>query len=112
MKKALHPLTHPAASPARLHEPPETEIQKTAYYLWQQKGCPDGCDLDIWLEARELLRHHAAVPAATAAAPARVMAPKPTVQIHFPGPHSTAPFPPAGPGPASTHLDFRHALTP
>lgn len=111
MKKAQHPLNHPAATPAGPHEPPEDEIQKAAYYLWQQKGCPAGCDLDTWLEARELLRHHVPLPAAPPAGPARTKAPKPAVQIHFPGPHSTAPFPPAGQGPASTHLDFRHALT-
>ncbi len=106
-------------------EPTEAEIQKAAYYLWQEKGCPDRNDLDNWLEARELLRHRAPLdsgappgthsvqersgsPARGAARPATVQVPA----IHFPVPHSTAPFPPAGPVAASAHLDFRHSSPP
>jgi len=33
-------------------------VQKEAYYLWQERGCPIGTDLDLWLEAEERLRHH------------------------------------------------------
>lgn len=91
--------------PSRAHpEPTEAEIQKAAYYLWQEKGCPDGNDLDTWLEAKELLRHRA--PGATR--PGTVKAPA----IHFPTPHSTEPFPPASAVRASAHLDFRHTSPP
>ena len=41
-------------------EPSEAEIQKCAYFLWKEEGSPSGRDLDIWLRARELVRHHAA----------------------------------------------------
>ncbi len=42
-------------------EPTEADIQKCAYYLWQEEGCPVGKDLDIWLSAKELVRHHVAL---------------------------------------------------
>jgi Protein of unknown function (DUF2934) len=38
-------------------EPAESEIQKEAYFLWLEKGRPPGLDLEIWHEAKELLRH-------------------------------------------------------
>lgn len=41
-------------------EPAEADIQKCAYFLWIEEGRPDGQDLDIWLTAKELLRHRAA----------------------------------------------------
>jgi hypothetical protein len=42
----------------RLFEPAEDEIQKYAYFLWQEEGRPAGRDLEIWLIAKELARHH------------------------------------------------------
>jgi hypothetical protein len=39
-------------------EPTEADIQKCAYFLWKEEGSPAGRDLDIWLRARELVRHH------------------------------------------------------
>jgi Protein of unknown function (DUF2934) len=41
-------------------EPPEDQIRKCAYTLWQEAGHPAGRDLDIWLAAKELVRHQAA----------------------------------------------------
>ena len=38
-------------------EPDEMEIQRAAYHLWLEEGCPAGHELDHWLAARELLRH-------------------------------------------------------
>ena len=38
--------------------PTEAEIQKVAYRLWLEAGSPAGRDLDHWLAAKELLRHH------------------------------------------------------
>ena len=43
-------------------EPAEHEIQKCAYFLWQEEGRPAGRDLNIWLTAKELVRHHVAGP--------------------------------------------------
>jgi len=39
-------------------EPTEAEIQHTAYLLWLESGKAEGRELDNWLAARELLRHH------------------------------------------------------
>ncbi|MDI1336581.1 MAG: DUF2934 domain-containing protein [Lacunisphaera sp.] len=41
-------------------EPAEADIQRCAYLLWQEEGCPEGQDLNIWLTAKELLRHRRA----------------------------------------------------
>ena len=41
-----------------LPEPTEAEIQHQAYLLWVEGGCRPGRELDDWLAARELLRHH------------------------------------------------------
>lgn len=43
-------------------EPSEGDIQKAAYFLWQERGRPEGRDVETWLEAREKLRHRAAPP--------------------------------------------------
>jgi hypothetical protein len=56
----IHATTHrPHTLPA---EPSDEEIQKCAYFLWKEEGSPVGRDLDIWLKARELVRHHVAEP--------------------------------------------------
>lgn len=91
------------ARPGAHPEPTEAEIQKIAYCLWLEKGCPDGNDLDNWLEAKELIRHR------TSARPGTVQTP---AAIHFPGPHGTASLVTTGPGGASAHLDFRHSVNP
>lgn len=38
-------------------EPTEEAIQHRAYLLWKEEGSPSGRDLDIWLRAKELVRH-------------------------------------------------------
>jgi hypothetical protein len=45
--------THPP-----LPDPAEAEIQHAAYLLWIEEGRPEGRDLEHWLSAKELLRHH------------------------------------------------------
>lgn len=50
MRSYFPPSHHP-------FEPDEADIQKCAYFLWFEKGRPVGRDLDIWLEAKERLRH-------------------------------------------------------
>ena len=45
---------HPAPPP---FVPREEDIQKCAYFLWQEEGCPPDRDLDFWLRAKERLRH-------------------------------------------------------
>jgi hypothetical protein len=38
-------------------EIPEHAIQHCAYFLWEELGRPQGRDLEIWLAAKERLRH-------------------------------------------------------
>ena len=48
--KTLRPKT---AAPAPLtHE----QIAALAHEIWQERGCPEGSDIDIWLEAERQLR--------------------------------------------------------
>jgi len=51
--------TLPSAPPFGIRE---EDIQKCAYTLWQEEGCPSGRDLELWLAAKELVRHRVAVP--------------------------------------------------
>jgi hypothetical protein len=39
-----------------MNTPTHDEIARQAYELWQNRGCPDGCDAEIWLEAERQLR--------------------------------------------------------
>lgn len=43
-------------------EPTELEIQKAAYFLWLELGCPPGRDQETWFAAKEKLRHRRVVP--------------------------------------------------
>ena len=38
-------------------EPTEAEIQHAAYMLWVEEGRPEGCDLEHWHAAKEMLCH-------------------------------------------------------
>lgn len=53
MNRSRHPHLPP-------FEPAEADIQRCAYFLWREEGCPSGCDLDIWFAAKELLRRRKA----------------------------------------------------
>jgi len=50
MKRQLTPRQQP-------FESFEEDIQKCVYFLWQEEGRPSGRDLDLWLSAKELVRH-------------------------------------------------------
>ena len=38
-----------------MKQPTHDEISRQAYELWQNRGCPDGRDLELWLEAERQL---------------------------------------------------------
>lgn len=38
-----------------MNKPTYDEIARHARELWQDRGCPAGCDLEIWLEAERQL---------------------------------------------------------
>ena len=40
-----------------LPPPTREQIAALAYAIWQDRGCPVGNDLDIWLEAERQLKH-------------------------------------------------------
>ena len=54
--------------------PDETEIQHTAYHLWNQNGRPEGRDAEFWFAAIEYLKHHHASVPETIPAPTRARA--------------------------------------
>jgi hypothetical protein len=39
-----------------MNTPTHDTRARHAYELWQDRGCPDGCDTEIWLEAEQQLR--------------------------------------------------------
>lgn len=39
-----------------MNTPAHDAIARHAYELWQNRGCPDGRDTEIWLEAEQQLR--------------------------------------------------------
>jgi hypothetical protein len=41
----------------------EADIARRARVIWASRGCPEGCDVEIWLEAERELRAAAAAPA-------------------------------------------------
>jgi len=53
MISRIHPL-HPL-------EPAEKDIQRAAYFLWEEAGRPEGRDQEFWFAARERLRHTAPI---------------------------------------------------
>lgn len=58
---ARHTTAHMRITEQLVHpEPSETDVQKAAYYLWLERGRPEGCDLEVWLAAKERLRHRPA----------------------------------------------------
>ena len=36
--------------------PTHDDIARQAHHLWEERGCPDGCDTDIWLEAERRMK--------------------------------------------------------
>ncbi len=35
---------------------PDEEVRQLAYKLWQEAGCPNGSDVQHWLQAQEIWR--------------------------------------------------------
>jgi hypothetical protein len=57
MKITRLPVPAPSAPEVRAtfsHE----EIARRAEALWREKGCPPGCDAEIWLEAERRMGEH------------------------------------------------------
>jgi hypothetical protein len=44
---------------------PNTSVEKRAYEIWEQEGCPHGLDLDHWLRAEAELSSAPAKPGAS-----------------------------------------------
>lgn len=62
----MNSLKHPAPSHFEISD---EEIQHAAYLLWQAEGRPAGRDLDLWLRAKEQLRHRENPPVPVATLP-------------------------------------------
>jgi hypothetical protein len=43
-------------TPPRESEPPEERIRERAYFLWIERGCPQGEDLEHWFMAKQQLQ--------------------------------------------------------
>lgn len=52
----MKPRTHHPAQPP-VFEPTDQQIQHTAYLMWDAAGKPAGRDLEIWLAAKERVKH-------------------------------------------------------
>lgn len=59
-------------------QPTELEIQHAAYLLWIESGRPEGCDLEHWLAAKEMLCHRHGRDATTRRAVPEIAAPAAT----------------------------------
>ena len=55
--KKRKPVTSPQYSAGQRLRPTHLEIAAEAEVLWRQKGCPQGADKEIWLEAERQLHH-------------------------------------------------------
>lgn len=64
---------------------PLEEIRHQAYLLWQQEGCPTGRELDHWLAAKEIVRHHRHHSAPASPDDSREAAIRPTEKLVEPG---------------------------
>jgi hypothetical protein len=56
-KTSVHPSSSPTPSAGAVLAPTHEEIATRAEALWRQKGSPQGCDDELWLEAERDLRH-------------------------------------------------------
>jgi len=45
----------PAESIPAQPQPTREQIQALAHAIWMDRGCPQGCDMEIWLEAERQL---------------------------------------------------------
>jgi hypothetical protein len=57
-KKETQKSSSQKIAPAKNNEKLENLIRDRAYFLWQEKGRPEGLEMLIWLEAeREILKN-------------------------------------------------------
>ncbi len=49
------PRTVLVMNPPFMNKPTHEEIARQAQEFWQDRGCPTGCDTQIWLEAEQAL---------------------------------------------------------
>ena len=56
-RKTEHPMMDTGAV-LTADPPTHEEIAGLAYRLYEQRGCPQGCDLELWLEAERQLMNH------------------------------------------------------
>ena len=49
---------------------PQFRIAERAYFIWRQRGCPEGRELEIWLEAEAELSNEKIPEITSASAPA------------------------------------------
>ena len=51
-REAASGITGASTRPA----PTREQVQELAHAIWTDRGCPQGCDVEIWLEAERQLR--------------------------------------------------------
>jgi hypothetical protein len=81
--RITHPeirLTMKTKSITVIREPSESEIQHAAYLLWIESGRPEGCDLNHWLAAKEMLCHRHGRDASTRRPVPEIAAPAPILR--------------------------------
>lgn len=58
-------------------------IAQQAHQLWQERGCPDGCDTEIWLEAERQLNAGGPAASSPAARAVKETAAESMVEYHI-----------------------------
>ena len=69
---------------------PQFQIAERAYFIWEQKGCPEGKELENWLEAEaELSKEKTMQLASVAAAVPQAKRPQRTKRSKLPDDRTT-----------------------
>jgi hypothetical protein len=78
MKPNKNPRLSPESPSVRPSPPTQEQIAALAHAIWIDRGCPEGSDVDNWLEAERQLRGEVRRPAAADDLPASEDALDPT----------------------------------